>query len=295
LKQEMSQLREQPEECSVGSRSWSSSSKENTASLPSFEQVEKENQALSEEVDLLKEQLQLGEKLASDMKAQIAYLKSEHNRETAIVLNGEKNDQEDSSASAGKQTVEFEVALAKQVLAREVKKSEELEIALLDMNSFMEQELQKEKGRSMELTSTLDESKKMTDLFRSDLDRTNEKMNRLALSNKSEIDGLKSELEKSSRKHLDKEKEVELLKMGLKERQVRFNEEIARLKTTISKRHKHERRIKRLMLENERLQQQLSVGERIKKLMLENERIQQHLDDGIVVVKDIPSSALHEI
>ena len=49
------------------------------------------------------------------------------------------------------------------------------------------------------------------------------------------------------------------------------------------------------MLENERLQQQLSVGERIKKLMLENERIQQHLDDGIVVVKDIPSSALHEI
>ena len=63
------------------------------------------------------------------------------------------------------------------------------------------------------------------------------------------------------------------------------------------------------MLENERLQQQLSVGdgivvkdimpsalhERIKKLMLENERLQQHLDDGIVVVKDIPSSALHEI
>ena len=56
------------------------------------------------------------------------------------------------------------------------------------------------------------------------------------------------------------------------------------------------------MLENERLQQQLSVGdgiivkdimpsalhERIKKLMLENERLQQHLDDGIVVVKDIP-------
>ena len=56
------------------------------------------------------------------------------------------------------------------------------------------------------------------------------------------------------------------------------------------------------MLENERLQQQLGVGdgivvkdimpsalhERIKKLMLKNERLQQHLDDGIVVVKDIP-------
>ena len=134
-------------------------------------------------------------------------------------------------------------------------------------------------------------------------------MNTLTHSNQSKIDGLKSELEKSSRKHLDKEKEVELLKMGLKERQVRFNEEIARLKTTISKRHKHEQSIKRLMLENERLQQQLGVGdgivvkdimpsalhERIKKLMLENERLQQHLDDGIVVVKDIPSSALHEI
>ena len=63
----------------------------------------------------------------------------------------------------------------------------------------------------------------------------NEKMNRLALSNQSKIDGLKSELEKSSRKHLDKEKEVELLKMGLKERQVRFNEEVERTKKTITK------------------------------------------------------------
>ena len=60
-------------------------------------------------------------------------------------------------------------------------------------------------------------------------------MNTLALSNQSEIDGLKSELEKSSRKHLDKEKEVELLKMGLKERQARFNEEVERTKKTITK------------------------------------------------------------